>query len=73
MEELVCFCSECLVNIRLHRPPKQKRPEVCAAKARTAEALDQAITEALKTITPANATAGFSHCGYLSTATLETL
>ena len=35
-----------------------------SAKARTAEALDQAITEALKTITPDNAAAWFHHCGY---------
>ena len=35
-----------------------------AAKARTAEALDQAITEALKTITTDNAAAWFRHCGY---------
>jgi transposase len=35
-----------------------------AAKARTAEALDQAITEALKTITADNAHAWFRHCGY---------
>ena len=35
-----------------------------AAKARTAEALEQAITEALKTITAENATAWFHHCGY---------
>jgi transposase len=35
-----------------------------AAKARTAEALDQAVTEALKTITPENAAAWFRHCGY---------
>jgi transposase len=35
-----------------------------AAKARTAEALDQAITEALKTITADNAVAWFRHCGY---------
>jgi hypothetical protein len=34
------------------------------AKARTAEALDQAITEALKTITADNAAAWFRHCGY---------
>ena len=34
------------------------------AKARTAEALDQAITEALKTITADNAKAWFRHCGY---------
>jgi len=35
-----------------------------AAKARHAEALDQAITEAIKTITAANAAAWFRHCGY---------
>lgn len=35
-----------------------------SAKARTAEALDQAITEALKTITADNAAAWFRHCGY---------
>ncbi len=35
-----------------------------AAKARTAEALDQAITEALKTITADNAAAWFRHYGY---------
>lgn len=35
-----------------------------AAKARTAEALDQAITEALRTITAENAAAWFHHCGY---------
>ena len=35
-----------------------------SAKARTAEALDQAITEALKMITPDNAAAWFHHCGY---------
>lgn len=35
-----------------------------AAKARSAEALDQAVTEALKTITADNAAAWFQHCGY---------
>jgi len=34
------------------------------AKARTQEALQQAITEALKTITADNAAAWFHHCGY---------
>jgi transposase len=34
------------------------------AKARTKEALDQAVTDALKTITPENAAAWFRHCGY---------
>jgi len=34
------------------------------AKARTKEALDQAVTDALKTITADNAAAWFRHCGY---------
>jgi transposase len=34
------------------------------AKARTAEALDQAIAEALMAITADNALAWFQHCGY---------
>lgn len=34
------------------------------AKARTEEALDLAVTEALKTITADNAAAWFHHCGY---------
>lgn len=35
-----------------------------AAKARTSEALETAVAEALAAITPANAIAWFSHCGY---------
>ena len=35
-----------------------------SAKARTKEALDQAITELLPQITPENASAWFHHCGY---------
>jgi transposase len=34
------------------------------AKARTREALDTAITDALGTITAMNALGGFRHCGY---------
>jgi transposase len=34
------------------------------AKARTQEALDQAIASALELITPADAEAWFRHCGY---------
>jgi transposase len=34
------------------------------AKARTGEALEKAVTEALKTITADNAAAWFRHCGY---------
>lgn len=35
-----------------------------SAKARTQQALDLAITEALKTISSENASAWFRHCGY---------
>jgi len=42
-------------------------------KARTADALDQAVTEAIKTITADNAAAWFKHCGYMGTAILEPL
>jgi len=34
------------------------------AKARTTEALEQAIAQALATLTAANASAWFAHCGY---------
>lgn len=37
-------------------------------EARPAEALDQAVTEALKTITADNAAAWFKHCGCIVTA-----
>ena len=35
-----------------------------SAKARTAEALERAIAEALAAVTAENALAWFSHCGY---------
>lgn len=35
-----------------------------SVKARSAEALERAVTEALKTISPDNAAAWFRHCGY---------
>ena len=35
-----------------------------SAKARTVEALESAITEALAAVTAENAIAWFSHCGY---------
>ncbi len=44
-----------------------------SAKARTAEALDTAITEALKTISPENAAAWFRSCGYRDTPTVALL
>lgn len=43
------------------------------AKARTKEALDQAVTDALKTITAENAAAWFRHCGYRGTAIMDSL
>ena len=36
-----------------------------AAKARTREALDEAVTGALATVTEADARAWFAHCGYV--------
>jgi transposase len=44
-----------------------------AAKARSKEALDQAISDALKTITAQNAAAWFRFCGYQGTAIVEPL
>lgn len=44
-----------------------------AAKARTREALDQALTAALATITPGDAQHWFSHCGYTPTLIREPL
>ena len=35
-----------------------------SAKARTLEVLEETVTQALRTITPQNASAWFSHCGY---------
>jgi transposase len=46
---------------------------LCSAKARTAEALDKAITEALKNVTPDNASAWFRSCGCQDTATVAFL
>jgi transposase len=44
-----------------------------SAKARTAEALDDAVTQAIAAITSENATAWFQHCGYRNTVALEPL
>ncbi len=44
-----------------------------SAKARTAEALDHAVTQAIAAVTAQNATAWFHHCGYQDTVTLEPL
>lgn len=41
-----------------------KLKQFLRAKARTAETLDQTVTEALKTITADNAAAWFRYCGY---------
>ncbi len=44
-----------------------------AAKARSAEALEGAVSDALQTLTGENAVAWFRHCGYRDTPTLEPL
>jgi transposase len=43
------------------------------AKARLSDALEQAITAAIATITQENSAAWFQHCGYSDTATLKPL
>jgi transposase len=43
------------------------------AKARLSDALEQAITAAIATITQENSVAWFQHCGYSDTATLKPL
>jgi transposase len=43
------------------------------AKVRTKEALDEAVTDALKTITADNDAAWFRHCGYQGTAIMGSL
>lgn len=43
------------------------------AKARSKEALDQAVTGALQTIAPDNAAAWFRHCSYQGTAIMGSL
>jgi transposase len=40
------------------------KPSLRSAKARTLEALESAIEEALAAVTSENASAWFSHCGY---------
>jgi transposase len=80
IRELIEACGAQLIYLPPYSPdlnPIEKawsklKQFLRAAKARTAEALDQAITEALKTITADNAAAWFRHCGY-GTATLEPL
>jgi transposase len=49
------------------------KPRRRRAKARSAETLETAVTEALKTLTAENAVAWFRHCGYRDTPTIEQL
>jgi len=42
-------------------------------KARTKEALDRAVIDALITVTAENAAAWYRYCGYRSTAIVESL
>jgi len=44
-----------------------------AAKARTREALEQALVTALELVTPANCEGWFKHCGYRVTSNCKTL
>lgn len=70
--ELIEACGAQLLYLPLYSPdlnPIEKarssfKKFLRDAKARTKEALDQAVTDALKTITPENAVAWFRHCGY---------
>jgi transposase len=70
--ERIAACGAALLYLPPYSPdlnPIEKawfklKPCLRTAKARTAEALDQAITEALKTITADNAAAWFHYCGY---------
>lgn len=72
IRELIEACGARLIYLPPYSPdlnPIEKawskfKQFLRAAKARTAEALDQAVTEALKTITSNNAQAWFRHCGY---------
>lgn len=72
IEEKIQTCGAELVYLPPYSPdlnPIEKawskfKHYLRSAKARTAEALDQAVTEALATITAANAQAWFAHCGY---------
>jgi transposase len=72
IDELIAACGARLLYLPPYSPdlnPIEKawfklKQFLRAAKARTPEALDQAITEALKTITADNAAAWFRHCGY---------
>ena len=50
--------------------PKFKQ-HLRAAQARTAAALDRAVTEALRSIDAQNAAAWLRHCGYQGTAIME--
>lgn len=72
VRERIEFCGAELLYLPPYSPdlnPIEKawfklKQYLRAVKARTAEALDQAVTEALKTITADNAQAWFRHCGY---------
>mgnify|MGYP001560048205 CR=1 FL=1 len=72
VRELIAACGAELLYLPPYSPdlnPIEKawfklKQFLRAAKARSAEALDQAIAEALKTITAQNAAAWFRHCGY---------
>jgi transposase len=70
--EKIAVCGAELIYLPPYSPdlnPIEKawskfKQHLRSAKARSAEALDQAITDALKTISTDNARAWFRHCGY---------
>jgi len=72
VEELIVACGAQLLYLPPYSPDLNPIEQAWSkfkqflrtAKARTAEALEQAVTEALKTITPDDAAAWFRHCGY---------
>jgi transposase len=72
VRELVAACGAELLYLPPYSPdlnPIEKawfkfKQFLRAAKARTQEVLDEAVTAALKTITADNAAAWFRHCGY---------
>jgi transposase len=72
IEELLAACGAHLLYLPPYSPdlnPIEKawskfKQFLRAAKARTAEALEQAVSAALQTITPDDAAAWFRHSGY---------
>jgi transposase len=81
VEELVAARGAKLLYLRPYSPdlnPIEKswskfKQSLRTAKARSKEALDQTVADALKTITAESAATWFRHCGYQGTAILDSL